>query len=77
MAKHSTHKEREGVGRYLFIYKWEMDRPAYKALSGDQAKIYFDIRTRYNGRNNGAIAYSTRRAAEVIGKHNAYRRASD
>lgn len=69
MAKHSTRAEREGDTRYLFVYKWELDCPAYRALSGDQVRVYQDIRVRYNGSNNGSIKYSARRAGEVIHKH--------
>jgi len=67
MAKHSTKKERDDK-RFLFIYKWELVSPAYKALTGDEVRVYQDMRIRYNGRNNGRIVYPSRQAGKVIHK---------
>ena len=67
MTKHSTKKERDDK-RYLLIHKWEMVSPAYKALTGDEVRVYQDMRIRYNGRNNGRIVYPTRQAGKVIHK---------
>jgi len=68
MAKHSTKKERNKTQPFVQIKRWEYQSPAIQALTGDQFKIYFDMRSCYNGRNNGYIIYSSRRAGECVGK---------
>jgi len=67
MVKHAK-KERRKTDRFIQIKDWEYKSPAYKALSGDQVKIYLDMLSCYNGRNNGQIVYSSRRGGELIGK---------
>ena len=55
------------------IYSWRgliygVQKPCLSIFGGDEFKIYFDMRLRYNGRDNGSIVYSSRDGGEVIGK---------
>lgn len=76
MAKHSSKKERERTEPFVLIYRWEYNCPALRALTGDEFRVYFDMRSRYNGSNNGNIVYSSRQAGAAIDKsHNTGARA--
>ena len=68
MPKHSTNKERNATEPFTQIKRWEYSSPAFQSLTGDQFKIYWDMRCRYNGKNNGQIVYSNRQAGACIGK---------
>lgn len=68
MPKHSSKKDRNPTEPFIAIKRWEFKCDARKALTGDEWLIYCDMRFSYNGRNNGAIAYSSRHAGRVIGK---------
>ena len=68
MPKHSSKRERDAKEPFTQIKRWEYKSPAFCDLSGDQFKIYWALRCRYDGKNNGQIAYSAREAGECIGK---------
>jgi len=68
MAKHSTKAEQKRTEPFFTIPIWEFRCPARKALSGDEWLIYCELRSRYNGRNNGQIIYSSRQAGDAIHK---------
>ena len=67
MVKHHK-RERNKTQPFVQIKHYEYKCAAFNALSGDEFKIYFEMRTRYNGRNNGEIVYSNRQAGECIDK---------
>ncbi len=48
---------------------------AWRSLSGPAIKVWFGLRTRYNGRNNGKLSLSLDKAASLlgIGKSTAHR----
>jgi len=69
MVKH-TKEERRKSGKHVRIYAWEFHSDAFKALSPNAIKVYLDIKFRYNGCNNGAIAYSSREAGLALNKSN-------
>jgi DNA-binding transcriptional MocR family regulator len=52
--------------RFVQIFHWEMDCPAYKDLRANARSIYQQIKRRYNGSNNGFITYSVREAAREL-----------
>lgn len=54
--------------RYVQIKGWELETPAFKALRPNEVRIYLEMRSIYNGSNNGKIHMSTRRAGEVCHK---------
>ena len=62
-------KEKAKKEPYVIIERWEYNSPAFQVLSGDEFKIYFEMRSLYNGRNNGEIVYSSRQAGDCIGKN--------
>lgn len=62
-----TKRERY-TDRYVQIKGWELDTPAFKALGPNEVRIYLEMRSIYNGSNNGKIHMSTRRAGEVCHK---------
>lgn len=68
MAKHSTKGEREKSDPYLQIKIWELRCPAYRALHPNEHRVYFEIRSRYNGRNNGRISFSSIEAGNCLHK---------
>lgn len=68
MAKYSSKKELKALEPFTQIKRWEYNCPAFRSLSGDQFKIYWDMRCRYNGQNNSFIVYSSRQAGECINK---------
>lgn len=68
MAKHSTKAERGATEPFTQIKRWESKSPAFRDLSGDEFLVYFDLRTRYDGKNNGEIVYSSRQAGARIKK---------
>jgi len=69
MVKYNKH-ERNKSGKHVRIQQWEQNSPAYRALSGNAVKVYINLKSRYNGSNNGRISYSSREAASVLNKKN-------
>lgn len=67
MVKHNK-KERNCTDRFVMIHHSELLCPAFQALSGDEVKIYLAMRSRYNGRNNCNIPFSSQEAGDVINK---------
>ncbi len=52
--------------RFVSIYHWEMDLPAYRHLSTYGRALLMEFRKAYNGQNNGEIVMSVRQAAKLI-----------
>ena len=50
------------------IKTWELKSPAFRALTGDQVRVYIEMRMRYNGKNNGQIVFGTDTAGKVVHK---------
>lgn len=48
-----------------------LDTPAWRHLSANARAVYVDLKRRYNGTNNGAIAYSSRDAGAALNAHHA------
>ena len=61
----SKHQKKTGP-RFVQLFHWEMDNPAYRGLSGNARTIYTEIKRRYNGSNNGFIVYSVRQGADEL-----------
>ena len=68
MPKHPTKRDRSKTEPFVMIKRWELKCAAFQALSGDETKIYLIMRSRYNGRNNGSICFSSRMAGDLINK---------
>jgi DNA-binding transcriptional regulator YhcF (GntR family) len=57
----------KGTRPFIMLMNAIYDHPAFKALTPHSKAIYFDIRRRYNGLNNGDIHMSVREAAACCG----------
>lgn len=68
MPKHSTKGERTKAERFLVLKAWELNSPAFRALTGDQVRVYLDMRMHYDGKNNGQIVYGTEKAGKIVHK---------
>ena len=53
-------------GKYTLLYEWFMNSPAWRSLDVYACRVYFELRRRYNGKNNGAISASTRELYKTI-----------
>lgn len=64
-----------GEGRHVRLYHWMLESAAWKSLKAIDRAIYIEVCQRFNGANNGFIAYSIREAAASfdIGKSTAAR----
>ena len=58
---------RNAFGRFIQLSHWLMDTSAWKSLSPTARSLYLEIKKRYNGYNNGDIAFSEREAASAVG----------
>ncbi len=55
--------------RFARLYHWEMDCPAYWALSCYARALLLEVRKRYNSANNGQISMAVREAAGLLNCH--------
>lgn len=69
MPKH-TKFERNRTHHHIRIYHWELTCPAFRALTVNEVRVYLEMRSRYNGQNNGRISFSSREAGAVCHKAN-------
>lgn len=53
-------------GKYTLLYEWFMKSPAWRSLDVYACRVYFELRRRYNGKNNGGITASVRELAKAI-----------
>ena len=61
----SKHQKKTGP-RFIQLFYWMFDTPAWKDLDAVSRAIYVELTARYNGSNNGRIAFSARQAAEEL-----------
>ena len=57
------HQRKTGQPRFVQLFHWMLNSPAWKDLDANARAIYVELTRRYNGSNNGRIAYSARQAA--------------
>ncbi len=62
----SQRKRKFNGPRFVALYQWEMDCPAYRHLSVYGRALLMEFRKVYNGDNNGEIVMSVRQAAKLI-----------
>jgi hypothetical protein len=55
--------------RHVRIHHWEMDCPAWKQMSVYGRALVIELRSRFNGGNNGEIHLSVREAAKALNCH--------
>ena len=57
----------DGDGQYLPISYVMAHSTAFRALTGGALKVWVELRSRYNGSNNGRVSLSLREAASLLG----------
>ena len=57
----------EKDGQFLPIPYTMARSPAFRSLSGTSLKVWIELRTRFNGQNNGMVSLSLREAAALLG----------
>lgn len=57
----------EGGEQFLALAYGCLNSPAWRSLSGAAVKVYLEIRSRYNGHNNGKISLSLEEGAKLLG----------
>ena len=69
-------KRANGAKHWVQLEHYLLDSPAWKGLTPNARIVYIEIKKRYNGRNNGMIALSSRDAGDAINaSHNTGARA--
>ena len=65
-AKKPNPTGRNDTEQYLGISYVMAHSPAFRSLSGAALKVWIELRTRYNGRNNGRLTLSWDEAARLL-----------
>lgn len=56
----------KGSGRFVPIPHAMLQSTAWRSLSGPAVKVYIELHSRYNGRNNGDLSLSYREASNLL-----------
>ena len=56
----------KGDGQYWSVPYAMLQSPAWRSLGGSAVKVYLELRTRFNGRNNGQLSLSMDEAARLV-----------
>lgn len=56
----------ESIEQYAKVYYRMLSSPAWRSLKGGDIKLYFELRRRFNGRNNGEIILSRSEACKLL-----------
>ena len=54
-------------GQYMTLSYFQVHHPAWRSLSGPAIKVWIELRSRFNGRNNGKLALSLDEGARLLG----------
>jgi hypothetical protein len=55
-----------GAKHWVMLEHYLLTTPAWGALSANARSLYIEVKRRYNGRNNGMIAFSARDAGDTL-----------
>lgn len=66
MARHNAKGRSKVEARHVRLYHSMLVCPAWFALSPNERCVYIEIAQRYNGANNGFIAYAVREGADAL-----------
>ncbi len=66
MASKVNAKGRNDTEQYVKISYRMLRSPAWRSLGGPAVKVYFELRTRYMGSNNGQLTLSLDEAARLL-----------
>jgi hypothetical protein len=64
MAKANRKGRSVGSGRFVALHHFMLDTPAWQSLTPAERVLYMEVARLYDGKNNGALALSTRDAAQ-------------
>jgi DNA-binding transcriptional ArsR family regulator len=71
VARKRTHRTkangRDGEEQYLKLSYPFLRSPAWRSLSGPAVKVWLELRSRFNGRNNGELSLSLDEASRLLG----------
>ncbi len=68
MGKRTKSKgKRSHDGQYVNLHYAMLKSPAWRSLSGNAVRLWFELHTRFNGSNNGKVFLSLNEAAEILG----------
>ncbi len=56
----------DGSGQYVNFGYPLLQSPAFRSLSGAAVKVFIELRTHFNGSNNGKLALSLEQAAKLL-----------
>lgn len=62
-----SRRKKQYVSRFVGLEHLVMDSPAFMDLTSDATKLLLFVCKRHDGENNGAISFSVREAATVLG----------
>ena len=65
--RHDKKGRSKGEGQYAKAAYSMLQSDAYRLLSGTALKVYWELRTRYHGSNNGRLRLSHQEAADLLG----------
>ena len=54
-------------GQFMNLPYFQVQHPAWRALSGNTTKVFIELRSRFNGRNNGKLRVSLDEGARLLG----------
>ena len=68
MSKRMKNGRNSGEGRFVRLFHWMLQTPAWRSLGSVERALYVEILGRYGGpsTNNGSIGYSIREAATAL-----------
>lgn len=67
MASHNQKGRSKKRGQYMPIPYVMAHSPAWRSLHGNAVKVYVELRSRYNGKNNGDLSLSLGEAQKLLG----------
>ena len=62
----SKNGKRSDEGQYVALPYAMLKSPAWRSLSGNAVRVWFELHTRYNGGNNGAVRLSFAEAVAAL-----------
>jgi hypothetical protein len=61
-------KKHGSRGPFVQLHRYMMQTAAWRDLSPTARALYVELKARYNGKNNGALAFSARDAGDALGR---------
>nr|WP_321444589.1 hypothetical protein [uncultured Cohaesibacter sp.] len=65
--KHKQNGRSKSEGQYLILPYSLLHHPAWRRLSGSAKSVFLELRSRFNGSNNGQLRLSLGEGAKLLG----------